>query len=120
MPDAEKKYKGEAQRALDRFGVRVWSEVMLSTAAAQFHGIILPRQETADDRHIVLKLNSGYNVGIHVDKVTEILTQSDVRSLKVVYMEVPCCRGLYFVAERALAASGKQIPFESVMIEIGA
>ena len=55
----------------------------------------------------------------YVDKVTEILTQSDVRSLKVVYMEVPCCRGLYFVAERALAASGKKIPFESVMIEIG-
>ncbi len=38
----------------------------------------------------------------NVDKVTEILTQSDVRSLKVVYMEVPCCRGLYFVAEPAL------------------
>lgn len=55
----------------------------------------------------------------YVDKVTEILTQSDVRSLKVVYMEVPCCRGLYFVAARALAASGKKIPFESVMIEIG-
>jgi glutamyl-tRNA(Gln) amidotransferase subunit D len=72
MPDAEKKYKGEAQRVLDRFGVRVWSDVMLSTAAASFHGIILPRQETADDRHIVLKLHSGYNVGIHVDKVTGI------------------------------------------------
>jgi NAD-dependent dihydropyrimidine dehydrogenase PreA subunit len=54
----------------------------------------------------------------YVDKVTEILTRSDVRSLKVVYMEVPCCRGLVFVAERALAASSKKIPFESVMIEI--
>jgi Fe-S-cluster-containing hydrogenase component 2 len=55
----------------------------------------------------------------YVDKVAQILTQSDVRSLKVVYMEVPCCRGLVFVAERALAASGKDIPFETVMINIG-
>jgi glutamyl-tRNA(Gln) amidotransferase subunit D len=38
--------------------------------ASPFRGIILPRSETADDRHIVLKLNSGYNVGIAADAIT--------------------------------------------------
>jgi ferredoxin len=54
----------------------------------------------------------------YVDKVTQILLHSNIRSLKVAYMEVPCCRGLVQIARQALASSGKQIPFETVMITI--
>jgi len=54
----------------------------------------------------------------YVEKVTQILLQSNVRSLKVAYMEVPCCRGLVQIAQQALSNSGKQIPFETVMISI--
>jgi NAD-dependent dihydropyrimidine dehydrogenase PreA subunit len=54
----------------------------------------------------------------YVDKLTQILLRSDIRSLKVAYMEVPCCRGLVQIAQQALANSGKQIPFETVMIAI--
>jgi Pyruvate/2-oxoacid:ferredoxin oxidoreductase delta subunit len=54
----------------------------------------------------------------YVDKVTQILLQSNIRSLKVAYMEVPCCRGLVQIAQQALANSGRQIPFESVMITV--
>lgn len=54
----------------------------------------------------------------YVEKLTQILQQSDVRSLKVAYMEVPCCRGLVFVAEMALQRSGRDIPFESAMVNI--
>jgi ferredoxin len=58
------------------------------------------------------------DAGAYVDKVTQILLQSNVRSLKVAYMEVPCCRGLVQIAQQALAHAGKQIPFEAVMIAI--
>jgi ferredoxin len=54
----------------------------------------------------------------YVDKVTQILLESNIRSLKVVYMEVPCCSGLVRIAQQALVNSGKQIPFESVMITV--
>ena len=54
----------------------------------------------------------------YIDKVTQILQQSNVRSLKVAYMEVPCCGGLVTIAQQALANSGRSIPFESVMIAI--
>jgi len=56
---------------------------------------------------------------VYVEKVTQILGANDIRSLKVVYMEVPCCRGLVWIAEQALARSGKQIPYESEMVRIG-
>lgn len=37
-----------------------------------YSGIIMPRYEHSDDKHIVLKLSSGYNVGLEIDKVEKI------------------------------------------------
>lgn len=56
----------------------------------------------------------------YVGKVTQILQNNDIRSLKVAYMEVPCCRGLVFIAQQALRASGKNIPFEITLVSIDA
>jgi ferredoxin len=58
------------------------------------------------------------DIGAYVNKVTQILESSDVKSLKVVYMEVPCCYGLVHVAREALRKSGKDIPLETVMVGI--
>jgi len=54
----------------------------------------------------------------YVDKLTRILESSDIKSLKVVHMEVPCCHGLVHIAQEALRKSGKDIPFESVIVGI--
>jgi len=70
--DIYKGYRGEALSLLKAQGVRVWSDVEVQTTRGIFKGIILPRSETADDKHIVLKLRNGYNVGITVSTVTEI------------------------------------------------
>src|SRR5512139_1044873 len=67
-----KGYRGEALDLLKAQGVRVWSDADVTTTRGKFTGIILPRSETADDKHIVLKLRNGYNVGITVNTVTEI------------------------------------------------
>ncbi|MDQ3972138.1 MAG: hypothetical protein M3219_01770, partial [Thermoproteota archaeon] len=32
----------------------------------------MPRYESADKNHIVIKLNSGYNIGIEISKVKSI------------------------------------------------
>ena len=65
-------YRGQAKETLKHYKARVWAEVALKSKKGTFEGIILPRSETDDDRHIVLKLNSGYNVGVRVDNVLEI------------------------------------------------
>ncbi len=67
-----KGYRGPALSALKNFSVQVWSDVEVHTTRGDFKGIILPRSETADDRHIVLKLRNGYNVGLAVDTITEM------------------------------------------------
>jgi len=54
----------------------------------------------------------------YIDKLTAMITQSNIKSLTVVHMEVPCCNGLVMMAKQALANSGRDIPFETVCIGI--
>ena len=56
----------------------------------------------------------------YIEKLAQILANNDIRSLKVAYMEVPCCRGMVFIAEQALRASGKDIPLDTVLVTITA
>jgi NAD-dependent dihydropyrimidine dehydrogenase PreA subunit len=51
-------------------------------------------------------------------KLTELFSKSDVKSITVLKMEVPCCGGIGVAAQQALVASGKQIPFKIVTIGI--
>jgi len=70
--DALKGYRGPGAAVLKKHGVGVWSDVVIESATGSFKGLILPRSETADDRHIVLKLASGYNIGIAAETITRI------------------------------------------------
>ncbi len=70
--DRFKGYRGSAKTVLQQHDVGVWSDVQIDARQGRFEGIILPRSETADDRHISLKLASGYNIGVKADVVTAI------------------------------------------------
>jgi len=54
----------------------------------------------------------------HLKKLTDILSHSQVKSLTVVHMEVPCCSGLVYMVKQAMQLSGKDIPLEEVTIGI--
>ncbi len=72
MSDIFKGYRGAALSTLKSFNVRVWSEALVKTSRGDFKGIVLPRSENDDDRHIVLKLATGYNVGIDIGTISEM------------------------------------------------
>ena len=68
MTEKKDLYKGYRDPCLDlmkRFKVKVWSEVKVCTRRGEFEGLLLPRSETSDADHLVLKLDSGYNIGLH-------------------------------------------------------
>ena len=72
--DPLKGYRGRARARLQEMGARVWSEVRLENdAGSVFEGVILPRSETLDDEHIVVKMRNGYNVGVHVSRVVRLV-----------------------------------------------
>jgi len=53
----------------------------------------------------------------HLAKLTDILSQSEIKSLTVVHMEVPCCSGLTHMVKQAIQKSGKNdIPLKEITI----
>lgn len=78
MNDRFQGYKGKALSVLKKFNVRVWSEVQINSTRGKFKGIVLPRSENDDDLHLVLKLATGYNVGLGVDTIKDI-TETDYK-----------------------------------------
>lgn len=52
------------------------------------------------------------------EKLTQLFTQSRIKSITVLRMEVPCCGGIVSASRQALVDSGKDIPFREVVIGI--
>ncbi len=50
------------------------------------------------------------------EKLTAILAVNDIKSVTVVRMEVPCCGGIQTAVQKALDASGKNVPLNVTVI----
>ncbi|HPD95016.1 MAG: Glu-tRNA(Gln) amidotransferase subunit GatD [Bacteroidales bacterium] len=70
MEDIFQGYKGRALDVLKKYNVRVWGKANIETNRGTFQGTVLPRAENDDDCHIVLKIDTGYNVGIDIFTIT--------------------------------------------------
>ncbi len=64
--EANSGYKGEALSALTKAGCQVGDIIRVTSKEKTYEGILIPRSETGDSAHVVVKLKSGYNVGVHV------------------------------------------------------
>ncbi|RLI91958.1 MAG: Glu-tRNA(Gln) amidotransferase GatDE subunit D [Candidatus Altiarchaeales archaeon] len=53
-------------------GYKPGDKVEIETVDGKYTGILMERPELADDKHVVIKLESGYNVGISLDRIREI------------------------------------------------
>ena len=52
----------------------------------------------------------------YTEKLTAIISKNNIKSVKVVRMEVPCCGGIEAAVQKALQLSGKFIPWQVVTI----
>jgi len=88
-------YKGEALETLKKFNVRVWSQAEIATTRGNFVGTILPRSENDDTFHIVLKIPTGYNVGIDTHTVLDMVEKGYKKAnYKIPEKEFPYTEGL--------------------------
>lgn len=65
-------YKGEALEILKKYSTRVWGTAEVETTRGKFEGTVLPRSENDDEKHIVMKIVTGYNIGIDTDTITSM------------------------------------------------
>ena len=66
--------------------------------------------------HITLIGCPKLDEGDYAEKLTAIIANNNIKSVKIVRMEVPCCGGLENAVKRALQASGKFIPWQVVTV----
>jgi len=66
-----KGYSGRSLSLLKENNVKVGDSIKI-TSDLTYSGILMPRYESGDDSHIILKLKSGYNVGINITEIQKI------------------------------------------------
>jgi len=65
-------YKGEALKLIKQAKAKVGDIIRIVKNDETYEGILIPRSEYGDDKHIVIKLKTGYNIGIHITSTTKI------------------------------------------------
>jgi len=74
-------YQGNSLEFLKTNQISVGDSVNI-LAEITYSGIIMPRYEHSDDKHIVLKLKSGYNIGLEISKIKKI--EKNQETIKIV------------------------------------
>ncbi|MFC2006710.1 ATP-binding protein [Chloroflexota bacterium] len=81
-------------------------------AYARFH------QDFLKNHSLLVACPKLDDIQAHLKKLTDLLHHSEVKSLTVVHMEVPCCFGLVQMAKQAIQLSGKDIAFKEVSVSV--
>lgn len=83
-------------------------------AYANFHQEFLK----GENRAIAVGCPKLDDAQAYVEKLTQIITTAQPKSITVVNMEVPCCFGFVRIAQRAIEQSGQDVPCKTVTISI--
>jgi len=78
-----------------------------------FHGKYLKGKTLV---HFCPKLDDSYEK--YVEKLSQIFSLNNIKSITVLKMEVPCCGGTRAIVDAALENSGKNIKIEDITINI--
>jgi Pyruvate/2-oxoacid:ferredoxin oxidoreductase delta subunit len=81
-------------------------------AYADFH------QEFLKGKSLIIGCPKLDDARAYIKKLTEIFKNSNIKSITIVHMEVPCCFGLNHIVKQALEDSKKNIPVKSAVVTI--
>lgn len=126
--DAPEEPRGSRQSQLGQWPVQL---SLVSTSAPYFQGADLLvtadcvpvayagyHEDFLKGKAVVMGCPKLDDNAFYQRKLTELFVNSDIRSVTVLKMEVPCCGGIALATRQALAASGKRIPYREVIITL--
>lgn len=65
-------YKGKVFQALKNAGAGIGDVLRIVKGDQTFEGILIPRSEYGNEEHVVIKMRSGYNIGLQITPSTRI------------------------------------------------
>ncbi|MFC1803434.1 Glu-tRNA(Gln) amidotransferase subunit GatD [Thermoproteota archaeon] len=57
-------YRGQLRASLNKVGAEIGDKLEVVVKTRQYSGSLMPRVQTYDDWHLIIKLISGYNIGL--------------------------------------------------------
>ena len=81
-------------------------------AMGNFHNNLLK------DHVVIIACPKLDNAEFYIKKLSEIIKINELKTLKVVHMEVPCCFGLTHITREAIVAAETNIAFEDVTVSL--
>ncbi len=62
------------------------------------------------------KLDNGTD--IYVEKIRRMIDESRINTITVIIMEVPCCRGLLQMVQKAVTEASRKVPVKAIIVSI--
>ena len=84
----------------------------VSYAYGNFH------EEFLKNKALVIACPKLDDTEFYLDKLTQMFKLSNINSVTVLHMEVPCCSGIVQLTKMALREAGKKIPAKDITIGI--
>jgi len=72
MSEKETGYRGKAFEAVKKAHVEIGDMIRVVKGSEIYEGILIPRSEYGDEKHVVVKLKNGYNIGVEITPDTKI------------------------------------------------
>jgi glutamyl-tRNA(Gln) amidotransferase subunit D len=91
-------YRGPSARILTEAGASIGDILEIQTGGETITGTLVSRYEHDDDKHIVIKLKNGYNVGISVERTSKVVRVSKGEAPKFVAPQKVASKGLPHVS----------------------
>ncbi|UCC32975.1 MAG: asparaginase, partial [Candidatus Bathyarchaeota archaeon] len=65
-------YRGRALQFLKKAGAGIGDIIRITKNKEAYEGILIPRSEYGDEEHVVIKMKSGYNIGVRITPKTQV------------------------------------------------
>jgi glutamyl-tRNA(Gln) amidotransferase subunit D len=82
-------YQGLARKFLESQGIAIGDHILIKKGDSEYRGMLLNRAEDADDQHIVLKLDNGYNIGVKITEAhIELIKKGEAPKIELAPLEI--------------------------------
>lgn len=83
-------YKENAEKFIETYGLSIGDKIQVNKEDISYTGILLDRPEDADDGYLVLKISSGYNIGVAIENTSvELIEKGEKPKIGFGENEIP-------------------------------
>lgn len=82
-------YQGLARKFLESQDIAIGDHILIKKGDLEYRGMLLNRADDADEHHVVIKLDNGYNIGVKIDQANiELLEKGKAPKIQLAPLDI--------------------------------